>query len=154
MNQHIATKHKEKYFALIDSAGQTVTVTPPATRTAGSTTVDKVLGTTGYVEGEGTDIEVTAWVHQGPVSSNAQGGGTQGLPALLGEIAESDIILSVKLEDVLTDSTKVYGRTVFDTALKVTVSGSEFEVVGTPFRSGLAPLGPYLLWVGLRHLGA
>jgi hypothetical protein len=71
---------------------------------------------------------------------------------MLGKLAESDLILSLKIEDGLVDSQKVYGRTIFDKAKRVVVGGSNFEVTGV-FRSGFAPLGPYILWVGLRNSG-
>ena len=153
MNTAFATQHKNKMFAWIDSAGQDISIRPPAERVASTTDVDKIFGPSGAQETDyGTAVTVTAMVHQGKVPGDFKFAGTDPGAAVLGMLAESDLILSLKLEDVLVDSTKVYGRTLLDQAKDIQISGSSFSVTGT-FRSGFAPIGPYLLWVGLKNTG-
>lgn len=152
MNLNIATQHKTLLEAQILKAGETVTIRLPVAREAASNNVDKVFGASGYETDTGVEIEIIAWVHQGNVPTDAHAGPTQQGAAHVGMLAESDIILSCKLDDALVDTTKKYGRTQFDNARDVVVSGSRFEVKGT-FRSGFAPLGPYILWVGLVNAG-
>lgn len=151
MNLQIATKHRDKFFSLIDSAKQTITVRPPAARTSSTNITHKIFGST-TEEAYGTSVEVDGWVHQGRVPSNFTYGQSNDESTLVGMVSNSDLVILLKLSDCLEDATKVYGRTIFDSAKDVQVSGSTFEVTGT-FRSGLAPLGPYLLWVGLVNSG-
>ena len=152
MNTAIATQHRNKMYALIDSAATTITVRPPATRAASTNATEKVFGPSGAQETDyGTPTTVSAWVHQAAVPASFAGQNTlQQIAA--GKLAESDIILSLKLEDALVDANQPYGRTIFDTAKDVQIQGSTFQVKGT-FRSGFAPLGPYILWVGLVNAG-
>lgn len=152
MNIQIASQHKKRMFSLIDSAGQTVTVRTPGQRAVSSNITQKIFGTTGYETAHGDPIDVHAWVHQGRVPSGFNFAGTPDPASMLGMVLESDLILSLKLEDCLEDPEKVYGKTIFDTARDVQISGSTFEVKGV-FRSGFAPLGPYILWVGLVNSG-
>lgn len=152
MNTRIATQHKERMFRLIDDAGQTVTVRTPGVRTTSANITQKIFGAAEYETAYGEPVEVTAWVHQGRVPSGFNFAGTPDPASALGMVIESDLILSVKLEDCLEDAEKVYGKTIFDTARDVQISGSTFEVKGV-FRSGFAPLGPYILWVGLVNSG-
>jgi len=148
----IATQHKAQAYRLIDSLGQSIIVRQPPDRTASTNDMEKIFGASTYESEYGTTTTITAHVHQGPVPTGLQRGSLSDLASQVGWMQEADLILSVKLEDVLADSTKVYGNTIFDTARDVVVSGSVFDVTGT-FRSGLAPLGPYILWVGLTLKG-
>lgn len=148
---NIATQHKAKIFALIDANGQSVVVRQPQARAASTDAVTKVFGADAYETATGTETTITAWVHQGNVASDFSMRSMEEAGAALGIVAQSDLVLSVKLEDVLLDSSKVYAQTQFDTAKDVVISGSTFKVKGT-FRSGLAPIGPYVLWVGLELL--
>ena len=153
MNLAAATQHRNTYYQLINSAGQDVTIRPPATRAASTDDTEKIFGVSGSQETDyGTSSVITAWVHQGRVPLTAKFGGMDPGSEVLGLIAKSDIILSVKLEDVLVDTTQLYGRTTIEQAKDIQVSGSTFKIVGT-FRSGFAPLGPYILWVGLENVG-
>lgn len=153
MNTALATAHRDAYFRMISSAGQDITIRAPATRVASTNNVEKILGVSGFQETDyGTTNTVTAWVHQGRVSTGAKFGNMNTNAEILGLVAKSDIVLSLKLEDVLVDITKPYGRTTIDQAKDIQVSGSTFTVVGT-YRSGMAPIGPYILWVGLENVG-
>lgn len=153
MNTAFATQHKNKMFAWIDTAGQDIVVRPPAVRTASTNDAEKIFGVTGSQETDyGTPVTVTAHVHQGKVPSDFAFAGSDPNSSMIGMLAESDLILSLKLEDVLVDAAKPYGRTIIDQAKDIQVSGSTFSVTGT-FRSGFAPVGPYILWVGLKNVG-
>ena len=152
MNRNIATAHKRKMHALIDGAATSVTVRPPESRQAASNDVDKIFGSATLDTGYGTPITVSAWVHNASIPGTYEAQGVGPGAQILGSLSEADLILSVKLEDVLVDSTLPYGRTVFDKAKDVQVQGSSFKVKGT-FRSGLAPIGPYILWIGLEQIG-
>lgn len=153
MNLTIATAHKKKFFSLINSAGQDVLVRSPATRATSTTEVDKIFGTSGSTETDfGPTLTIKAWIHQGKIPGTFAFTPMEAGAGPLGILAESDIILLIKLEEVLVVAEQVYGRTTIDQAKDIQVSGSTFKVTGT-FRSGLAPLGPYLYWVGLENMG-
>jgi len=152
MNKLIATRHRNKMYALLAESGQDVVVRQPQARAASGNAAEKIFGISGYETGYGTPVTVQAWVHSAAVPSDFRYGPTNPGAAVIGTLSESDLVLMVKLSDVLVDTTVPFGRTIFDTAKDVQVSGSVFEVSGT-FRSGLAPIGPYLLWVGLKNAG-
>ncbi len=152
MNTAIATRHRDDAYRRIVEAGQDVIVRPPIARSTATDNTERVFGSATYETAYGTSVTVNAWVHNTAVPTTFQQGPVNQGAALLGMLAESDLILSLKLSDALVDSTVLFGRTIFDQAKDVQVSGSTFEVSGT-FRSGFAPIGPYILWVGLVNSG-
>ena len=146
----VTARHKTEALALIAAMGEDIEIRQPVARSTSTNDMEKVLGATTDPDAYGTTTTVTGMVHQGKVPSGAMGFNTS--VSIVGLIQNSDLVVSVALEDVLVDATKKYGRTLFDTAKTVIVGGSTFEVGGT-FRSGMPPLGPYILWVGLEIQG-
>lgn len=153
MNRAIASRHKAKMFKIIEDGGQDVIIRPPAIRAVSTNAADKIFGTSGATETDfGTPVTITAMVHQGKVPGGFSHDPMQSGAEAFGLLQESDLILSLKLEDVIVDSDVPYGRTIIDQAKEIGVAGSTFKVIGT-FRSGFAPIGPYILWVGLENMG-
>ena len=147
---NLATRHKAQAYNMIDTLGEDILIRQPPARTTSTSDVDKVFGAPQELDDYGELTTVTGHVHQGTVPGDASG--YNFTARFLGIMQNADLVVSVKLEDVLSDSTKKYGRTLFDTAKDVVVGGSVFEVTGA-YRSGMAPLGPYILWVGLEIQG-
>jgi hypothetical protein len=149
--QGAALLHKQLTESYIDTAGTTVTVRQaPAKVASGGSVVNKVLGTKAALDGAGVETEVTAVIAY--TSSGVKQDARKTESAPIGLYDSSDVILMVKLAEVLDDPTKPQGMTIFDTAKEVLIQGTYFKKTGSE-RTGLPPYGPYILWVGLKTLG-
>lgn len=151
-----ATAHLAVFKKYLSEAGTSVTVRQPAPKTAaGGNDVSRVLGTRPVPSSlRGTQTVVNAII-SGPANvAGTPGAAYQGPVQVspLGKVAQCDLVLRVLLSDVLVDVTQKHGKTLFDTALDIQVNGGIFKVEATE-RGGLAPLGPYILWVGLMVQG-
>lgn len=144
-----AAQHKQIFDRMVEQAGTVITLRMPPANVSGATSAaTKALGTRAQATGYGADIPVTAIVHTSLDASPLQ---QTGYPAGLVQISE--IILAVRLADVLVDPLKPLGPTQFELAKEIVVQGTVFKKTGVE-RSGLPPLGPYILWVGLKGLGS
>lgn len=149
----LARQHRDIFYGLIEETGQTIVIRKelPA-QTSGITPVSRVLGvqvtqsTAAYPE-----VEVRAIV-TGPSAVKPLSGKDPGPVAPVGLLQSSDIVLRVKLLDVIVDEDNIYGPTLFDVAHDVRIGENIFKVVAVE-RSGLPPLSPYICWCGLRSAG-
>jgi hypothetical protein len=151
-----AEAHLALFKKYLEEAGNEVIVRQPAPRpTAVGNDVSKVLGARPVPTSlRGTETLVMAIV-SGPANvagtpPTSYTGPAQVNP--LGKVAQCDLVLRVLLSDVLVNSKQKHGKTLFDTALDIQVDGGVFKVEAME-RGGLAPLGPYILWVGLMAQG-
>lgn len=154
MNRAFATLHKNTFDRLVAAAGIEITIRQPSTRAGGpSSAAEKALGRRAEDTGYGDSDEVVAIVTNSidaTASPESNAGIKQSEPIGLYQI--SDVVIRLKLSDVLIDSNKPQGLTLFDTAKDVLIQGTPFKVCGSE-RTGFAPIGPYILWVGLKSLG-
>lgn len=144
-----AKKHRAQFERLVAESGVDVVVRQPAAATASATAADKVFGkaVVAPATGVGTTATVTA-----VVSDAAMNPFDTTIPpriAALGRTDSVDVLLRCVLSAVLLKDEERYGRTLFDTAHDVQIGGATFKVKGTD-RTGLPPVGPYILWVALR----
>jgi hypothetical protein len=142
-----AERHKARFDAYVEEAGIDVQVYQAPPKTTPTNAVDKILGDPTLVDTDGPVTTVKAVATGKPVASEYSLNQIE-----LGVLYQADVVLRVRMEDVLVDNTKPYGKHLFDTAVRVVVEGTDFEVEGQ-VRAGLPPLSPYILWVGLRHAG-
>jgi hypothetical protein len=68
---------------------------------------------------------------------------------LIARYSTADVVIKVKLSDVLIDTTDPYGQTYFDQALDVVYNDRNFQVLGYD-RYGLGTVPPYIIAVALR----
>ncbi len=144
-----ATVHRDSFYAMLDEVGIPVTIRQPAEKpSSGGSDVTKALGTREQVTGTGEEKEVLAIV-SGPTNTgvNITAGTAPKQASPVGSVQFCSTVLRVKLSDVLVNEEKLYGKTLFETAREIVIQDTVFKVVATE-RSGLAPLGPYILWVG------
>lgn len=143
----------KKYLA--EGATEITIRQPPPKPATGGNDVSRVLGSRPVpTSARGKETVINAIV-SGP--ANVAGtpppsyiGPAQANP--LGKVAQCDLVLRVLLSDVLVSANQKHGKTLFDTALDVQVDGGIFKVEATE-RGGLAPIGPYILWIGLMAQG-
>ncbi len=147
-----AERHRDFFREYIRTMGATVKIHgPPDKVTAGGNPVTKVMGSKAQVTAAGVITEVPGVVFNPSSRVSAQGPIAQAAP--LGLYGQSDVVLMVLIEDVIRDSDKPQSQTLFDSAPEIEVHGSKFTLVGME-RTGLPPLDPYILWVGLKILGS
>lgn len=154
--QRAAEAHLAVFKQYLEEAGTEVTVRqPPPKPASGGTDVSRILGSRPSPTSLRGAEDVIVAILSGP--ANVAGtpppsaiGPVQANP--LGKVAQCDLVLRVLLSDALVSPTQKHGKTLFDTALDVQVDGGIFKVEATE-RGGLAPLGPYILWVGLMVQG-
>jgi hypothetical protein len=149
----LAKQHRDFFYRLVDEVGRSITIrkTIPAP-TASITAATRVLGAQVTQSNDSyPEIPVTAIV-TGASSVTSLNVRNPGDVAPIGLVQSSEILLRVKLVDVIVDSDDVYGPTLFDIAHDVFIGDSYFKVVGVE-RSGLPPLTPYIVWVGLKSAG-
>ena len=150
--RRIAEVHKKQFDRFLEETGTLVEVVSQAAKTTSDgSDVGKVLGSRKRAEPGTQTTSVKAIVHSS-VSDRMEGrsGFIESSP--VGMFDNSDIVLSVRLGDVLLKADRPLERTVFDTAMSIVVQGSTFEV-DAQSRTGLPPIGPYILWVGLKASG-
>lgn len=148
----LATRHKAEFDKLVEGAGQLITIRQPGTRVAGSSAVDRVKGSRTSETSVGTTNTVLAIWSNDLLTDAGKDTSIASILASIGTKETVDAIIRCKLEDVLITAGDLQGRTLFHTARDVTYSGHTYEVVGTPKRTGLPPIGPYILWVGLKQI--
>jgi hypothetical protein len=146
-----AARHRTIFLQLLNEIGEEVVVRLPAPKpTPAGNDASKILGsrptTTAATIGDTFDKKA---IISGPSSAAPAPNETPATARALGKVAECDLVLRFFLDDVLLDETKRYGRTLLDSAVDVLVQGTTFKVEAMA-RGGLAPLGPYILWVGLK----
>lgn len=147
-----ARLHKRQFEAHLAGAGVEVEVRQRPPRAVPTTTADKVLGRRQDVVADapaGPSTFVRAVVSDAAMATGNGYGSTPAEIVSIGKVEALDLILRCALTDVLVDPDKPYGKTVFDGAKDVLVAGTPFEVRATD-RTGLPPVGPYILWVALR----
>lgn len=139
--------HKKKFSELVDTLGIEVIVRQPAAKIAGGNDAANVLGTRARDTGVGVSKTVIAIVSASMSASPQEAHLT---PVAL--LHDSDYYLRMRLEDALLDATKIHGKTIFETAKEIEAQGTKFKFSGIA-KTGFANLGPYILWVGLKHAG-
>lgn len=131
----------------------------PASPAAGApapTTVDKVMGRRTALPSVTDEVGPTTTVKA--ILTNGYAGLARHDPDMpvpvqgIGYLKGVDILLRVRLHDVLVDPARPYGLTLFDTAKDVVFQQSAFEVKATE-PAGMPPEGPYELWVALGKRG-
>jgi hypothetical protein len=156
MYKKLAEKHKKMFDTLVETAGVEITVREPIGRIEGTSARSKVLGTKAYEEDAAPTTTAVTVLWSNDYASLTDVDSRDVLDAL-GALAlqnnKLDVVLRLKLEDVLDDPANKQGRTLFDRAKDVQYSGETFEITGTK-RTGLNPIGPYILFVGLRRVGS
>jgi hypothetical protein len=150
-----AERHKALFLTYLGEVGEPVAVRQPAPKPTNPTTdVSKILGSRPAPPAPGQPavgaVKTVPAIVSGAsnIAGNPQPNRTDASVLPVGLLAVSDTVLRVLLDDVLLDPAKRYGKTLFDTAHDVVIHGTSFKVQGSE-RSGLAPLGPYILWVAL-----
>lgn len=151
-----AQKHKEMFERFLIAANTTVTVRQPAARTVATNPQDKVRGTRTFESAVGATKDVAViWSNDlivGPENTSALNmSSASEIIAAVGGKTNIDAVVRCRLLDVLIDTNNAQGRTLFETAKDVQFSGNLYKVQGMK-RTGLAPLGPYVLWVGLKMI--
>jgi hypothetical protein len=152
--QKMAEMHRDQFYQVLLEAGTDIVVRPAAAPTAlPNNDVTKALGVRTQVLAYGTPITVRA-VLSGPTTGNTINPASAPIKVnALGTVQMSEVILRLKVDDCLLDPDKPYGKTIFDNAKDVLIGDRPFKVIASE-RSGLAPLSPYILWVGLEHMGS
>lgn len=152
MLKGLAKQHKAMFDRMVDEAGVTVTVRQPPIATASTSPADKVLGKRPDAAPEAYGEATTAVALWSTGYSGNDALGTYAIPAQIAALGRTDgldVILRLKLADYLVDPENRHGATLFDTAKAVTYETVTYKVRATD-RSGLPPLGPYILWVALQ----
>lgn len=149
-----AKMHKRQFEAFLARAGVEVSLLMPATKGSDGDFSSDVFGNTNETDTEPTAVPVTAVFSADYLrpESVVPGDAPEAI-AVLGEGPEDlDAVLRVKLEDVLLTAGALLGHTLFDKCMYVGYLGQTFKVTSTK-RTGLPPIGPYILWVGLTESG-
>lgn len=146
-----AELHRRQFHAFVDGANTEVEVRSAATRTAAATAADKVLGKKAVETGVGASTFIKA-IWNSDINATTPNYTIPEQIAALGRAEKMDALLRVKLDEALITSDDTHGRTIFDAAKDVVYGGYRWTVSGTA-RTGLAPLGPYILWVAVKKVG-
>jgi hypothetical protein len=149
MLRGMADQHRRVFLAMLQRVGVWIVVRQPAVPTLGTTAVQRVLGTKADLTAVGATKRIKALLSNDYLRPEtiAPGDVSEGLAALGGK-DRVDAILRVHLPDAVPDD-DTQARTLFDSAKDVVIDGTTFEVTGTK-RTGFPPIGPYILWVGLK----
>lgn len=148
----LAQRHKAEFEKFLTGAGVVVTIRQPGARVAGTNAVDRVKGQRTFETSIGSTQDIlVVWSNDLIRPEAVVAGDVAETIAALGGKASVDVIIRCRLSDALLDGATHQGRTLFDTAKDVTYSGQTYEVTGTK-RTGLPPIGPYILWVGLKQI--
>jgi hypothetical protein len=147
-----ARQHRDAFYTMVAEIGQDVTVRQPyAAPTGTQNAYTRALGTTSQAADTGSSTTVKA-VASGPSFPRFQREAVD-TTAPIGLVKSCDLVLRVRMDAVLIDSTNPYGLTIFDTAHDVIVGDQIFKVKAT-YNGGLPPLTPYIHWVGLIREGS
>lgn len=154
----LAQAHKARFESLLVAADTTVELRYPPLKSPASSAADKVLGTkpqeTGIDPARSRILSVI-WSNDLFHSEDVAQGSLSQLVASIGHNKEGlplDAVIRLRLSDALMDPASPQGMTLFDSCKDVVYQGQSFKVLSTK-RTGLPPLGPYILWVGLHRLG-
>lgn len=152
-----AELHKRQITQLIQSIGVQITLRFPPTKvgTGDGSMANKVFGAR-QIE---TTTDSMKDRHVQVIWSNdylrpetiVPGDVSDPLAPLASAGGRLDAVLRAVLSEVLIDPNALQGQTLFDTCKEIVYEGGIFEVTGTK-RTGLPPIGPYELWVGLRQI--
>jgi hypothetical protein len=156
MLKALAQRHRSQFESLLTQAGQEVEIQLPEVRTAAESPVAKVLGRgtpSPAVAPGGPSTVVPALVSTGYRAVDYEFGNVPATIAALGRTDTALVVLRCRLSDVIPAGQSAHGETLFHRAARVVVGRDAFQVVGID-RSGLPPLGPYIVWVGLKRVGS
>lgn len=151
MISRMASLHKRQFDKYVASAGRPILVRQPIGHLSGLTPAQRVMGTKAVDRGYGEEKEVIC-IFTNDLLSSIDDDDVKLVIAALGKTHQLDAVIRVRISDALSDPDNPQGTTIFETAKDVVFSGEVFEVTGTQ-RTGLPPLDPYVLWVGLRKGG-
>lgn len=146
----MAEAHRSSFEQFLRGAGVEVTLEMPPERSSGTSDVDKVLGVKSQGDPDYHVIQVV-WSNDLMRPESFRPGSPDEPIAALGGKEKLDAVVRTLLSDVLLDVTQPLGPTLFDTAKYLIHHDMKFEIVDTK-RTGLPPLGPYIIWAGLRLL--
>lgn len=152
-----AAVHKRIFERLLRDKGVTISVRFPPTSTtnAGGTLASKVFGERNWettVDEVRTQEYLALWSNDGLGPEHPEGAQVSNAMSPLSRAGEKiDAMIRVSLAGALLDVNAPQGLTVFDICKDVQYAGASFQVVKSA-RTGLPPLGPYILWVALRKL--
>jgi len=150
----VAKIHKAKFESLVEEAGIDIEVRMIPEREAGSSDSDNVFGPRGSETSVGESKTVKVVWSNDYVRPEAVVGGdvSESIATLATDTSKLDVIIRLPLEDALLKPDLKQGKTIFHVCRDVIHNGAKFKVTGTK-RTGLPPLGPYILWVGLVKYG-
>lgn len=150
-----AELHKRQFDAMVDGNGVLVELQFPPEKATGATMAAKAFG---QKTAEETIDPARSLLLKGVwsndyIRADAVVGGdvAEAIASMTAKANPLDGVLRLKLADVLLPGATSQGQSVFDTCKYVLYQGVYYRVVDTK-RSGLPPIGPYILWVGLVKL--
>lgn len=150
MLKGFAEMHKRLFEGYWAESEVFILVRQPAAKTAATNDVDKLKGATSFETAVGTTQLIKVLWSNDLLRPEAVLPGDVSEPiAALGDGERLDAVVRLPLSEALLDADNPQGATVFDTARDITYSGRLYEIKGTK-RTGLMPIGPYILWVGLK----
>lgn len=147
-----AERHRAEFRRFVERAGVLIDVVFPSAKPAPLTQAEKVTGAKprGDESGEVHQVRVI-WSSDLSSPTNVDGD-IVSVAQALGHNPDKpiDAVIRLNLADGLEDVSRPLGQTIFDTAKEVVFLGERFVVSGSK-RTGMPPIGPYILWVGLRR---
>lgn len=150
-----AERHKRQFTAMLADAGQDILIQHPAVRVAAETAVDKVLGRRTLPITQtptGVSYQVLALISTGYRTIDYEHGNLPASIAAVGRTDPSIVVARCLLSDVQDVGASPYGDTYFHGAARIVIGSDAFQMLGID-RTGLPPVGPYTVWVGLKRVG-
>lgn len=146
-----ALRHRKEFEKYVDSMDLWITIRQPPAKPPATSSVDRVFGHRPQPPSAPAPCE-TCEIRAVWTTADAMDLTYRVPPhiATIGRTEQVDLVLRVKLSDVLVDSAKKLGRTLLDTAQDVVIEGSTYKVLGVD-RTGLPPEGPYIAWAALQR---
>lgn len=138
-----AALHKRAFEKYMESAGQGILVEMSGTPSDTSTRA-KVLGTAT----EPPPHHEPVWCVVTSASIALNEASVPQPIAAVGRTDKLDYVIRTSASECLLNAEEPMGRTVFDVAKRVTIDGQGFRVKAVA-RSGLPPLGGYIVWAAL-----
>jgi hypothetical protein len=152
----MAEIHKRSFERLLEATGVEIAVRQPAPRNVSINAKDKVFGGK-TLESDIGEIQLVTVIWSNDVFRPEA--------VVAGDVAEAvsglahntggkpvDAVIRMKLSEALLQADAPQGMTIFDTAKDILYQGQRFQILSTK-RTGLPPIGPYTIWVGLTRIG-
>jgi hypothetical protein len=148
-----AELHKKTFESMLESIGVEIVVYQPQVR-SGSGMGDKAFGPRATETTNGVSSTVRVIWSNDYLDTNLSGLSDASIASPIASLGANgrapDVVIRMALADVVNVPEALQGRTLFDTCREIVYQGQAFEVLNTR-RTGLPPIGPYILWAGLRR---